>query len=290
MKNLSGQTLPFAVLGHPIGHTLSPIMHNAAFEELGMDAVYLAFDVHPEKLMNVLNAMSAMNFKGVNLTVPLKEVAFKGLNNIAPSAKMLGAVNTIQFLPDGTLIGHNTDGIGFLLAVNEAFSTKVNGLKIFIIGTGGAGRAIAITCAIENASEITLADIDEQKAQKVAKEIALIAPTVKTICMPSNHAAWKETSLKADLIVQSTPVGMKRDDPPILPPDCFKKGQMAFDLVYMYPETSFMKAAKAGGAITANGLGMLLHQGAAAFTIWTGKPAALSAMRKALEKSVYGNT
>ena len=288
MRPLSGHTMPFAVLGHPIGHTLSPIMHNAAFEELKMDAVYLAFDVHPDKLMEVLPAMAAMNFKGVNLTVPLKEVAFRGLQNIAPSAKILGAVNTVEFTPDGKMIGHNTDGTGFITAIAEAFSRKIKGMKVFVFGAGGAGRAVAITCAMEGASEIAITDIEENRSKKVTEEIRIITPQIKITSVPPETNACRTASLNADLVVQATPVGMKKDDPSVLAADCFHKGQMAFDLVYMYPETPFMKAAIKGGAVAANGLGMLLHQGAAAFTIWTGKPAAVSAMRKALETAVYG--
>ena len=119
MNALSGHTKPYAVLGHPIGHTLSPVMHNAAMQSLGLDAIYLAFDVAPERLLEVLTAMKAMGFGGVNLTAPLKEVAFKGFTSLAESAKRLGAVNTVQFTAAG-MVGHNTDGLGFLTSVRES--------------------------------------------------------------------------------------------------------------------------------------------------------------------------
>ena len=135
---LSGHTKPYAVLGHPIGHTLSPVMHNASFQALGLDAIYLAFDVHPDRLMEVLPAMRDMGFGGVNLTVPLKEAAFRGLKELGPSAQWLGAVNTVEFRPDGTLKGHNTDGQGFLTALQEAFDLRVAGKRLFVLGCGGA--------------------------------------------------------------------------------------------------------------------------------------------------------
>ena len=120
--NLSGHTTPFAVLGHPIGHTLSPIMHNASFETLGMDAIYLAFNVDPSCLMPVLDSMKNMGFGGVNLTIPLKEVAFRNLSELSDSARKIGAVNTIEFLNNGKLKGHNTDGLGFLQAIKETLT------------------------------------------------------------------------------------------------------------------------------------------------------------------------
>ena len=115
--NISGHTTPFAVLGHPIGHTLSPIMHNSSITALEMDAIYLAFDAAPERLMEILHAMRDMGFRGVNLTVPLKEVAFKGVDSLEASSKISGSVNTIEFMEDGSLRGHSTDGYGFVTAL-----------------------------------------------------------------------------------------------------------------------------------------------------------------------------
>jgi len=285
--NLSGHTIPYAVLGHPIGHTLSPVMHNASIQALGMDAVYLAFDVHPDRLMKVLPAMQDMGFGGVNLTVPLKEVAFKGLYLLDESAQRLGAVNTIEFTDDG-IKGHNTDGAGFLLAIQEAFQTNVKGLSVFVVGSGGAGRAIALTCASENAGSVTVTDIDLARAEKLEQELVHHFPKVKIHHATPDKKTWIEAANQADLIIQATPVGMKPDDTSLLGAEAFHKGQMVFDLIYMYPQTPFMQAASTNGAKTANGLGMLLHQGAHAFTIWTGKDPDVKAMRMALEKEVYG--
>lgn len=285
--NLSGHTKPFAVFGHPIGHTLSPIMHNASLQSLEMDAIYLAFDVHPDKLMSVLPAMRDMGFGGVNLTVPLKEVAYNGLELLDDTAKNLGAVNTVQFLEDGSIKGHNTDGYGFLAAVKEAFNCSVKDLSIFILGSGGAGRAVAITCAVEGAKKIAIADLDEERTFRLKDEIGKIAPATDVEVIPNDKILWAEACSKAELVVQATPVGMKPDDPSLLDETAFRSGQMIFDLVYMYPQTAFMKEAVAAGAKAANGLDMLLYQGARAFTIWTGKEPDVEAMRDALKKSVY---
>lgn len=285
--NISGHTQVFAVLGHPIAHTLSPAMHNANFKALGMDAVYLAFDVAPGRLMRTLTSMADMGFKGVNLTVPLKEVAFRGLSNLETLAGHLGAVNTVEFLPGG-LRGYNTDSNGFITAVKESLGCGVKGASVLMLGSGGASRAVALTCASRGAAKIALTDIDEPKARKLAADIRKRIPGARPVVVPPDRAAWIDASRNADLVVQATPVGMKPSDASLLPPDAFRKGQMFYDLVYMYPETATMRAARCAGARAANGLGMLLHQGAAAFTIWTGRKAAVEVMRKTLESAVYG--
>lgn len=284
--NLSGHTQHYAVLGHPIGHTLSPVMHNASFRSLDLDAVYLAFDVAPERLMTTLPAMADMGFRGVNLTVPLKEVAFRGLSNLDESARRLGSVNTVEFTPQG-LKGHSTDGQGFLLALRETFALRPKGLSVFVLGCGGAGRAVAIACAREGAAHLTLADADATRARMLADEMAALAPQSRVEPTESNPTAWLRACSRADLIVHATPVGMQPNDKTLLGPEAFRKGQHVYDLIYMVPETVFMKAAREGGAETANGLGMLLHQGAFSFTIWTGQTPDIGAMRQALEKAVY---
>ena len=286
--NISGHTTPFAVLGHPIGHTLSPAMHNAALQALDMDAIYLAFDVHPDRLMDVLPAMRDMGFGGLNLTVPLKEVAFKGLTELDPAAARLGAVNTIEFLPDGEIKGHNTDGYGFLKSLDEAFGESVKDRSVFMLGSGGAGRAVAITCAAEGANKVVLSDVDADRSQRVAAEIAGLFPAVDVQTVSADPADWPAHASGADLLVQATPVGMKPDDTSLLPPAAFTADQLVFDLVYMYPETDLMRTARAAGARATNGLGMLLHQGARAFTIWTNREPATDIMRKVLEQAVYG--
>lgn len=282
---ISGHTRPFAVLGHPIGHTLSPVMHNAAIAELRLDAIYLAFDVKPDKLLGVLDSMRDMGFCGANLTIPLKEVAARGLKALDRAAQMFGAVNTVEFTATG-LVGHNTDGYGFVKAIDEAFGKKLKGDSVFVLGSGGAGRAVALMAALEGASSITVADVDKDRCLAVAAEVKKLFPAV-AVLQAATAAEQIAASRAADLVVQATPVGMKMEDKPILGSEAFQKGQRAFDLIYMYPETVFMKAARQGGAKAANGLGMLLHQGAKAFEIWTGIDAPVEVMRKALEQAVY---
>ncbi len=284
---ISGHTLPFAVLGHPIGHTLSPIMHNRSIQALGMDAIYLAFDVSPANLMPVLRSMRDMGFGGVNLTVPLKEVAFHGVDQHAHSARLSRSVNTIEFLDNGDLKGHSTDGDGFITAVQESFGCAIGGLTVFVLGCGGAGRAVAITCASAGADAVTLADIDTGRTAAVEAEIRGIGTNIAIETAGTGPADWGEAARRADLIIQATPIGMTHGVPPLLSSDAFRPGQMLYDLVYMYPSTDMMAEAEKAGARTANGLGMLLHQGALAFEIWTGCKPDTGAMRAALEEAVY---
>lgn len=283
---VTGHTKPFAVLGHPIEHTLSPAMHNAAMAALNMDAIYLAFDVPSEYLMEALAAMNHMGFVGANLTVPLKEVACKALRKLDESAQWLGAVNTVKFAPDG-IAGYNTDGEGFLKAVEEAFGESVAGKSVFVLGIGGAGRAVALACAGAGVTSISLSDVDVDRCRKLAVEIETRF-FVETEIVASDKDRQAHAACEADVIVQATPVGMKPEEPSLLGPEAFCPGQWVFDVIYLYPETAFMKAAKKGGASVSNGLGMLLHQGALAFEIWTGVKPPIETMRKTLENLVYG--
>jgi shikimate dehydrogenase len=285
--NLSGHTQPFAVLGHPIGHTLSPAMHNAAFKALDMDAVYLAFDVEPERLMAVLPAMAAMGFVGLNLTVPHKEVAFHGLEHLDESARLLGAVNTVH-IENGVLTGYNTDGAGFLMAVEEAFGRDVAGTTLFVLGAGGAGRAVALAAARAGAGSLTLSDVDEARAQTLADQIrGAVEDAQVEVVSGAEHQA--EAARQADLVVQATPIGMKSSDPGLLPPGAFRPDQHVFDLIYSPRETPLLQTAREAGAKTANGLGMLLHQGVKAFSIWTGVTPPAPVMRSVLEQAVYAS-
>lgn len=277
-----------AVLGHPIGHTLSPLMHNASIKALGLDGEYeySKLDVPPDELMARLAQFPAEGYAGVNLTIPLKEVAFQGLEKLDVSAEILGAVNTVEFSESGP-VGHNTDGYGCLKALEEAFGKAAEGDSVFILGCGGAGRAVALMAALDGAKAVTLADVDAERIATLAAEISEKVPDVQVVqCLEKSEQVKK--CRDADLVIQASPIGMKKDDPSLMPPEAFREGQRVFDLIYMYPETALLSVAKSQGAQIANGLGMLLHQGAKAFEIWTGIQPDVAAMRAALEAAVYG--
>ena len=279
-----GQTRPYAVLGHPIAHTLSPRLHNAAFAALGLDAIYLAFDVAPTDLLGVLGAMCRMGFGGVNLTVPLKEVAFRGLAELDESARRAGAVNTVRLGPGG-MRGHNTDGYGFLRALEEAFGTTPAGQSVVVLGAGGSARTLAGVCAAAGARSITIVARNREKAEALAGGLRAAVPGI-AVSVAGDADSQPGAVRAGDLVIQATPVGLRETDPPLFGADAFRRGQRLYDLVYTFPETATMAAARVAGAEAANGLGMLLHQGARAFEILTGLAAPLEAMREALEKAV----
>ncbi len=282
---ISAKTRPYAVLGHPVGHSLSPVMQNAAFAALGLDAVYLAFDVPPDRLGTLLPALAELGFAGLNLTVPLKEAAFRVITDLDPAARQLGSVNTVVFAPDG-MKGYSTDGPGFLQALKEAWAVSPKGMAVFLVGCGGAGRAVAMACAAAGAARISLADADESRAAALAA--GLEAGGAKVRLAGSAVPAWREACREADLVVHATPVGMRPGESSLLAPGLFRAGQMVYDLIYTAPQTPVLEAAGAAGARTCNGLGMLLHQGALSLSLWTGREAPVSVMRRVLKTAVYG--
>ena len=283
MTTLSGKTKPFAVLGHPVGHSLSPAMHNPALQAMGLDAAYLAFDVVPERVLEVLASMEVMGFGGVNLTVPHKEVAFAGFDRLDPSAQVMRAVNTVQFTPDG-MVGHNTDGVGFLRAAEEAFGEGLRGADVFVAGAGGAGRAVAIASAQAGAARVVLYNRTAAKAERLAEELeALGADAEVSVTDQGGDAA------SSQWVINGTSLGMKADDPPLLPAAAFRPGQRVMDLIYVQPVTPFMAPAMEAGAEAVNGLGMLLHQGVKALEIWLDREIPVDVMRTGLEQAVYGD-
>jgi shikimate dehydrogenase len=279
--NITGKTKTYAVLGQPIQHTRSPPMHNAALRALEMDAVYLPYEVAPGQLMEVLHAMRAMGFGGVNLTIPHKEVAFAGITDLDESAQLVGAVNTVQFTEAG-LKGFSTDGYGILQAIEEAFGISVKGRSVSVVGCGGAGRSMALVCAREGAASITLWNRTPARAEQVAAEIGDV-PVQLVTDLEADAAVIRAS----ELIIQATSVGMKPGDSSPLPADCFREGQKLIDTIYALEETPIMQLARSAGAEAVNGLGMLLHQGAKSFEIWTGVPAPVEVMRESLRQTAY---
>lgn len=282
MTNITAQTTTYAVLGHPIGHSLSPAMHNAALRAMGLDGLYVAYDVEPEQLMDVLQAMQRMGFGGVNLTIPHKEVACAGLDELDSSAQAVGAVNTIEFT-DGGMRGHNTDGEGLMRALKESFGETVDGRSVCVLGAGGTGRAIAITCATRGAVRVVIAGRREEQVRPVVEEVRSAAPDCDVDEAIGVNDTWVEASRRADLVVHTTSVGLKEGDAAVIGAEAFRSGQSLVDTIYTAAETPLMKCAREAGAQAINGLGMLLHQGAVALSIWTGREPPVDVMRAALE-------
>ena len=262
-------------------------MHNAAFAALGMNWRYLAFEVDPKNLRAAIEGAKAMNFVGINLTVPHKLLAVEMMDELDESAKKWGAVNTIKFetAKDGKIraVGFNTDADAITQSLREDLKMELRGAKVLLLGVGGVGQTAALKLASEHVAELFLVNRTEEKADAVAGEIIERFPSVKV------SVGFPKTAV--DLVINATSLGLKPDDASPLDEKQFslKRTRAVYDMIYRPAETKLLAAAKKSGCKTANGLGMLLHQGAKAFEIWTGKPAPLDVMRRALEENIYGH-
>lgn len=282
---ISGKTQIVGILGHPIHHSLSPIMHNAAFEALGLDYCYLAFDVKPELLRKGVEAIVALQMVGVNVTIPHKEKVLRYLDELSPEARLIGAVNTIEHR-EGRLFGHNTDGMGFIRSFQEAFGESVEGKRVLLLGAGGAARAVAIQLVSQGVSEIIVANRTYIRARRLVKAIGEHFPQTSALAIRLQPESLEKICQRMDILINSIPSGLTPDEPVLLSPKSFRSETLICDLNYNPPATPFLKMASEAGCKTVNGLGMLLHQGALAFKIWLGREAPLSVMRAALEEAL----
>jgi shikimate dehydrogenase len=283
--DINATTRLCAVLGRPIAHSASPAMHNAAFKALRLNWRYLAFEVDPANLRAAIEGARAMNFAGLNLTVPHKLLAVEMVDDLDDSAKMFGAINTIHFKTVAgkvRAIGYNTDAEAIAVSLREELKLKLRGAKVLLLGAGGAGRTAALKLASEKVAELFLFNRTASKAEELAREIWRRFPAVKVF------TGYPET--KVDLVLNATSLGLKPGDSSPLDKDRFPLSQTraVYDMIYRPAETRLLAAAKKAGCQTANGLGMLLHQGAKAFKIWTGKSAPITIMQSALKKNIYG--
>jgi shikimate dehydrogenase len=275
-----------AVIGDPIAHSRSPQMHNPALEARGIRAQYIRVHVPVGRVAESLSLFSRHGFLGVNCTIPHKFEALKAVDVVDDLAKKLGAVNTVA-IRDGRLHGYNSDGPGFLRSTEEAFGKGVNGLRVLIIGAGGgAGRAVAVQCALAGCAGLTLVNRTMEKIISLKREVQMAAPGLEPALLPWNEKSLAEASASADLIVNASPVGMKPDEPSVLPSNLLRPSHLVYDMVYRgNGETPLIAAAKATGAKTCDGLLLLLHQGAISFQHWFGEPVPLEAMRQGLSGS-----
>ncbi len=281
---ISGRTKIFGIFGHPVEHTFSPGMHNSAFVALKMDACYVPFAVHPDQLREAVNAVIPLKLSGLNITVPHKEKIIPFLDELSQEARLIGAVNTIEIRGE-KLIGHNTDGRGFLRSLKEQAGFSPRGKKIFLIGSGGAARAVAFSLALSGASKIWLRDVDAKKAEVLAADINK-KTNIAVVSLPEH--ALSSAASEADCLINATPIGLKKGDPLPVPSRIIEARHLVVDLVYNPPETPLLKAARMKKAKSLSGLGMLLYQGVIAFEIWTRKKAPVSVMQKALSLQIRG--
>lgn len=252
-------------------------MHNAAFHALVIDAEYLPFEVGHEELKEAVDGFRALNFLGFNVTIPYKEIIMNYLDDISKLAKVIGAVNTVVNR-EGALTGYNTDGPGFIESLKEDAGFECKKKDAVVVGAGGAGRAIAIMLAECGAKSVTVSDIEFEKAEELAKYIATEFDCKSRAVMPEEIALEK-----ARLLVNATPVGLypKIDACPLPEKTKFHANLLVYDLVYNPQETKLLKLAKKAKAQVASGLGMLVRQGALAFSMFTDEPAPIDIMWEA---------
>ncbi len=265
-------------------------MHNTAFAALGLNWRYLAFEVHPDHLRAAIEGARRMGFAGLNLTVPHKRLALELVDALDKSARKWGAVNTIRFESAGVegrtkirAVGFNTDADAIVAALREDLKLELRGTRVLLLGAGGAGRTAALKLAAEKVAELFLVNRTQSKARTVAAEIKRQFPSQRvTVGYPESEV---------DLLMNATSLGLKPDDPLPLSRKQFslERVRAVYDMIYRPAETALLEAARKAGCRTANGLGMLLYQGARAFEIWTGKAAPLDVMRRALEQNIYGH-
>jgi shikimate dehydrogenase len=282
---VTGRTRLVGIIGDPIAHSRSPVMHNAAFRALGLDFAYVPFHVRPDALEAAVKGLAALGTAGFNVTVPHKEKILPLLDAVAPAAEVVGAVNTVVVDDDGRLTGHNTDGEGFSKALHEAHRFKAERSRALILGAGGAARAVCDQLAREGIQAIRVCNRTDAKATALAEHLRRHHPECDIKALPWTPLDHRAAINWAELIVNCTKLGLDPGDPSPIDTNGISPGHIVVDLIYEPRETEFLRRCAALRARTLNGLGMLLHQGALGFTLWTGKAAPIDVMRRALDAS-----
>ena len=270
---VSGATRVAAVIGSPVRHSLSPALHNAAFEQLGLDWVYTAFEVAPGRSAEALAAMRTLGLGGLSVTMPHKEDVADAVDSLDPAAAALRSVNTVVPRPDGSLKGYSTDGAGFVASLAAAGETVV-GRSVCLLGGGGAARALADALARAGAASVVVVN----RTAAAAEATAALAGSVGAVGRAADLTA-------ADIVVNATSVGMGSDELPC-DADLLRAGQVVADIVYHPRQTALLRAAQAAGATTVDGLGMLVQQAALQQVLWHGATPSVGAMTAAAEREL----
>ena len=278
---IKGSTNIVGLIGHPVEHSFSPPMHNAAFDALNMDYAYVAFDVNPNDLKSAIEGAESLNIKGFNVTIPHKVDVMQYLDELDEVARLIGAVNTIDFK---NLKGYNTDGIGAVKAIEEV--TSIKNKNVVVAGAGGASRAISFYIVKYGAESLTILNRNEAKAESLASDVS-DSGLIGEVAYDSINAIGNYME-GADVLIDTTPLGMHPNisDEPIVKADMMDEDLVVFDAVYNPNETVLIKEAIKANAKPVYGIKMLLYQGAESFKIWTGKTAPVDVMEKALRNTL----
>jgi len=285
--SINGQTKLVGLIGHPVEHSLSPAMHNSAFAALNLNWCYVLLPVLPEQLGEAVAGLRALSFVGANVTVPHKEAVMSHLDHVAPEARAAGAVNTIV-VNEGRSIGYNTDWRGFLTALGEG-GFDPQGKRAVVLGAGGAARAVVYALA-QAGAQVTILNRTPARAQALIRDFSLLLPSTSLFALPLTLQTLEERTADAHLLVNTTPVGLWPEvDQSPWPEDLAFPGHLTvFDLVYNPRQTELLRQARTVGARVIGGLGMLVHQGAAAFELWTGEKAPAETMYEAASETLVG--
>lgn len=285
-KRISGKTGLLALIGSPVGHSGSPAMYNYSFEKLGLDYAYLAFDIKIPEVEAAISAMRTFRMRGLNVTMPCKTEVVKYMDELSEAARIIGAVNTIVN-EDGKLIGHMTDGEGFVDNLKD-HGVDIKGKKITVAGGGGAATAIQVQCALSGAREISIFNIKDdffKRTLDTADKIRKACPNcVVNVYDIADQAKMKEEMLSSDVFANATIVGMKpmENESVVKDLSSFHKDLVVCDAVYNPKETKLLREAKEAGCKCVTGEGMLIWQGAAAFKLYTGEEMPVEGVKKLL--------
>ena len=285
----TGSTRVAGVIGDPVRHSLSPALHNAAFAELGLDWTYVAFEVPPGQGTAAVAAMRTLGIEGLSVTMPHKDTVAAAVDELSPTAALLGAVSCVR--RDGDrLIGENTDGAGFLRSLRIQAGVDPAGLQTAVLGAGGAARAVIVALAAEGALVTVVNRSPDAAARAAALGAAAGGAAAEASGGPSGSAAvgGPEAIRDADVVVNATPLGMADGDPLPVDPALVSDSQIVVDLIYRPERTALLDVAAQAGATTLNGVGMLLYQAAEQFTMWTGRDAPVDAMAAAVGLDIAG--
>jgi shikimate dehydrogenase len=275
---ISGKTRLLALIGQPVGHSLSPAMHNAAFAEDGLDFAYVCLDVDSEDLTAAVLGLRALKFRGFNVTMPHKRAMVGLVGGLDEGARVSGAINTVVIEASG-MRGYNTDGGGMVMACEEA-GIELSGKSVLLLGSGGTASAIAVAFGETGVGDLHIANRDVEHAARLRDKLRLTG--VERISV-SSLAALEHDAPDADVIVNATPLGMKEGDPLPLPPEYVQRGRAICDVVYRPgKETPLVRLAKERGARHVAGGRMLLYQGVLAQKLWTGRDPNVQAMDRAI--------
>lgn len=277
---ITGRTKIVGVIGDPVEHSCSPPMHNAAFREMGMDYVYVPYHVKPEDIPAAVEGFKALNVVGINVTLPHKKTVMPLMDSVSQEAELIGAVNTMVF-KDGMVEGYNTDAPGFIASLQEEGICGIKGMNVVVLGAGGSAHAVVVGMALAEVDRITIANRTHAKAVLLAETISG-KTGVPMEGIPLDGTRLGERISQSDLLVSTITAGMDPSIPLVINPDWLHEDLIVCDIVYIPPETNLLKAAAERGLRTVGGMGMLVHQGAISFQLWTGIQPSVKTMRQAL--------